>query len=782
MSGHHPAAFEPRLASVGAGLSLGSALGTRVHQPPLWWPVLLVPPLALLVVLASRSRRATAAWLLSMALVCGLALGLVVSARVDGALLARMAVNGPISVRAEVEAAEEARPAEREASVLEATVRRIEVGDRSIRLAERVLLVARGDTWSSIQPGERLRVEGELRRPSDAAAGALRSRHVVVLLVVRSLEERARPGNPVLRATNAVRSTLRRGAAAGLHDERAALLTGLLTGDGRGLSDSTRDDLRAAGLSHLIVVSGENVAWVMGAALLVLRAAGAPWPWRMALLALTLMSFVALTGWEPSVLRAAGMAGVALLAAVMGRGRPGPGDLLSAALIGLVALDPFLVWSPGLQLSVAATLGLLLLAPRLRRRLPTRPRRLFDAVAFTLAAQLAVTPLLVLITGRVSVVGLVANLLALPAAAVASVWGFPACLGSAAVPALAGFLHLPTRLPLAWVLMVARRLAVLPLGELRPSAVDAYLLGAVAALVVAIFLLGRRRLASACAMLLVLVVPATVMAGRTSPPATLRLVALDVGQGDAVLLRAPGGSILFDGGPDPEVVLRRLASEGVLSLDLVVLTHRHLDHVGGLVGVVRRLPVGAVLEGASPENEHLVEYAEFEREVVARGIPRRVVSRGDVIQIGDVALDVLAPVRPAQGTHSDLNNSSVVLRARVPGATLLLMGDAEVSEQDEILAAVGPTGLRADVLKVAHHGSSYQSAAALAAIDPKVAVISVGRGNPYHHPSSAVIDALAAGGAVVRRTDLDGSISISVALDGTIVVGTSRENPQHRGP
>jgi competence protein ComEC len=255
------------------------------------------------------------------------------------------------------------------------------------------------------------------------------------------------------------------------------------------------------------------------------------------------------------------------------------------------------------------------------------------------------------------------------------------------------------------------------------------------------------------------------------------MVACDVGQGDAsVLPVAPGQGVVVDAGPDPATVDACLRRLGIRQVPLLVISHFHADHVGGVDGVFRGRSVGAVITPALAEPE-------FGRRQVlgaaeAGHAPVRVALAGEVYPIGGLRLSVLGPVWPLTNTRSDPNNNSLVLRVREGGRTLLLAGDAEEDEQRTILDAPvrydEPLGV--DVLKVAHHGSSFQDAAFLDAVHPAIAFVSVGAGNPYGHPNLSVLDRLARRGARVLRTDLDGDLA-AVEVRGRLAVAVRGPGP-----
>jgi competence protein ComEC len=249
------------------------------------------------------------------------------------------------------------------------------------------------------------------------------------------------------------------------------------------------------------------------------------------------------------------------------------------------------------------------------------------------------------------------------------------------------------------------------------------------------------------------------------------VIACDVGQGDAIVLPVrPGEAVVVDAGPDPAVVdgcLRRL---GVRSVALLVVTHFHADHTGGVPGVVRNRTVDAVLVPGFDEP------ADGERSVREAVGPAPVVEAGAGWRFAQASLEitVLAPTAIITGTRSDPNNNSLILRAVNRGVVVLLAGDAETEQQEALVRAVGRDAVRAPVLKLAHHGSAYQDPGLLVAVDPVVALVSVGLDNPYGHPSPALLDQLERDGTRVVRTDLRGDVAVVVTAEGLGVTARGR--------
>ena len=616
-----------------------------------------------------------------------------------------------------------------------------------------VLVLASAADWDGVLPGQRVRVDGVLQPPLDASATTV------------ALAARAPPtllGRPPWwqRLAGVVRADLRR-ACAGLPDLARGLLPGLIDGDTSRLDPVLQQRFRLAGLTHLVAVSGTNCSILVGALLLVLRRLRVRPGWCALAGMLTVAGFVVVARPSPSVLRAAVMACIAL--GGLARGRPRRAlPALAAAVVGLLLWDPALAQDAGFAMSVLATAAILLIAPgwsaALRRR--HLPGGLAEAVAVAAAAHLVTAPVIAAIAGRVSLVAIPANVLAEPVVAMATVLGFlaavlaPLSLGvGASIAWLAGW-------PVRWLVRVGEYFGGLDGATVPwPGGLDGALalLVAAGAVVVLARRTGPRRVLAAGAAVALLVQLPVRSATSGWPPAGWLFVACDVGQGDALVLRAgPHSAVEIDTGPDPVPVDRCLRGLGVTDIPLLVLTHLHLDHVGGIVGALHQRHVAQVIAG--PLAEPASGVADVDRALAPRGLHVRSPPPGARFDVGDVHLDVLGPPRAYHGTRSDPNNSSLVLRATVHGVRILLPGDAEIEAQQAMLAA--GVDLRADVLKVPHHGSAYSDERFLAAVHARVGVISVGANNDYGHPSPRLLQLMARLGVPVRRTDRDGDVAV----------------------
>lgn len=569
-------------------------------------------------------------------------------------------------------------------------------------------------------------------------------------------------------AAAAVRRAVRE-SVSGRDEDARELVPALVVGDDGGLDPGLADDFRTTGLTHLLAVSGTNLTLVVGSLLVLGRWVGVRGPWLYALGALGIAGFVLTARAEPSVVRAAAMGAVALVG--MGRnGRSRGVRGLGVAVLGLLLFRPQLAVTAGFALSALATAGILLLAPLWRDALMRwTPRWVAEAVSVPLAAQVACTPVVAALSGQVSLVAVAANVLAAPAVAPATVLGLAGGLGGLLWVPLGVVVAAPAAWSAGWIIAVARWGASVPTAAVDwgtgPLPLAALTVLCLLSVPLAPRLLGRPSSALACTGLLVVLMLARPPTPGW-PPEGWVLAMCDVGQGDGLVLRAgPGSAVVVDAGPDPVAMDACLDRLEVTSVPLVVLTHFHADHVGGLAGVVDGREAGTI------EATGLLEPAGGARtvEAVSGRVPDRA-AYGLTRRVGEVTLQTVWP-RPGAGAgdagESAANNASVVLLAEVAGVRILLTGDVEPSAQAALARDLG--GLRVDVLKVPHHGSRHQDLDWLTSLGARLALVSVGEDNDYGHPAPDLVAALSAAGAQVWRTDLAGDVVVVVA-DGEVGV------------
>jgi competence protein ComEC len=447
------------------------------------------------------------------------------------------------------------------------------------------------------------------------------------------------------------------------------------------------------------------------------------------------VAFVGVVGFQPSVLRASVMAGLAMLAGLVG-GRRAAAHVLQVAVVVLLVADPWLAYSVGFMLSVAATAGLIAVVQR-------------GVLAATIAAQIATLPILLAIGAQVGVRSVLANLLVMPIAAVLPVLG----LSSLVLPPVAVLGRLLSGL----VLGVAGWESFAPLPWV-PGPVGVGLAAAIAL----VLLLAGGRGATVLAVVLVGAVSLTVRLADGWPPRGWWLVACDVGQGDGFVVRDGSRTIVVDVGPDPAGMDACLDRLGVRAIDLLVLTHFHADHVGGLHGVVSGRPVGQVWVSpcTEPEESYGQALPELQRLPVTTPVP------GSVVQVGALQVRVLWPQRIIEA-GSVPNNASVSFLLTGPHGSVAFFGDVEREAQGAILAG---GGVDADIVKVPHHGSANFDPRLPAAVSPDLALVGVGEGNTFGHPAPETVAAWQEVGATVLTTEDNGDIAL-LPDDGVAVRG-----------
>jgi competence protein ComEC len=592
--------------------------------------------------------------------------------------------------------------------------------------------------------------------------------------------------------------------AQGTPPREAQLARGFVLGEDEGIDAVTVEDFRRSGLAHLLAVSGQNVALLALLAMPVLAALGIPLRTRLVWVLGLIAVYVPLAGAGPSIQRAAVMGALSIVATLAGR-RGSRLFALAFAAVAMLALEPGIAGDAGWQLSFAAVLGILLLASPLREAIAARigdrgwRRALADGAAMTIAATLATAPLIAYRFEGVSTLTLLANLLALPAvapamwlgmlaAAAGQIPGFPvAALNALAAPLLAyiaqvaawcgrpSWAYVQVRIGVgglvaSYAAIAAAAIAALRLGRARRLTATRRAIG---------FRCSfashseakeqrrgvlRRRVGAALGVTMVAagVALAYLVPGGGATPAPragLRVSVLDIGQGDAILLQPAGApAVLVDGGPPGDGLVSKLRAAGVERLGVAVVTHDQSDHAGGIRELLGTMPVDRL------------GYAVLHRSTLAEAdatgaVPLRL-ARGDELRSGRLRLDVLWPPRELlAGPHAgdDPNRLALVMLVRWRRFRMLLTADAEAES-----TPIDPGPI--DVLKVAHHGSDDAGLGdLLERTRPRLAVISVGAGNPFGHPTPGTLATLAAHGVPVLRSDESGTIVLDVGSGGVRV-------------
>ena len=654
-----------------------------------------------------------------------------------------------------------------------------------------------------VESGDRLRLTTRVELPEDFDGFAYREylarQGIGGIGGAQSAERVAAPEGPAAWLPS-LRNALLDGINRTVPEPEAALGAGILLGVRSAIAPDINEAFARAGLTHVVAISGWNIAIVaalVAAAARPLERRGGRWSAAVVVTA-TVAGYVILTGATPSVVRAALMAG-ALLVGRLGGSRAHAGSALCLAALVMLVAAPSLLWDVGFQLSLLATGGLIWFGGPIERRLAAWPGLIREPVALTLAAQVTTLPVILVNFERLSLVAPVANVLVVPfvplamlfsaAAAVvgvinsalpvpvvsdAAAWlaGGAAwlvlrtivALGSAvaSVPHAAVDVTLPAPLAVAWLPIVG--LAVWALG---PGGAPEAPVAAPRATSDGRFWRIARRMARPLPIAAGLVVILGAISLASLPDGRLHVTVLAVGQGDAILVETPTGvTMLVDGGPDPELTLRRIGANLAFferGIDLLVHSHPHQDHVAGLVDVLDRFSVRALLHGGiefdNQAYDQLLTDAAEERGLVV-GVARA----GHVLRLDDeTSVEVLYPSEAdaaAPLPHGDINNGSVVLLLRHGEFEALFTGDAE-APIEEILVRRG-LAPQVEVLKVGHHGSASSTTPAfLQAVRPGLAVISAGADNEYGHPAFETLRALGAiAGVAIHRTDVEGDVEI----------------------
>jgi competence protein ComEC len=588
-------------------------------------------------------------------------------------------------------------------------------------------------------------------------------------------------GVRLLRWTYALRERLSVSLTKALPEPQCSLAQGILLGIRGNIPYSLNEAFSRTGTAHLLAISGLHISIVIGMVLsLAILAFGRRYSIYIWLALLAIWLYVLLTGMRPPVIRGAIMGSLFLIAEFLGRQRSAIIALAFAAA-AMVGVQPGVLWTVSFQLSFLAMAGLILLFPQFqiwgrqvvatssgdREALMTTGAMVTDALAVTLAAVTAVWPLVAYYFGIVSLVALPATFFSLSALPAIIVTAGLVAFAGLLVPLLAQVLGWLAWLFLSYLLLIVHGFDALPGSSLELASVSSWQVWCYyIVLAAAVAVVSRRkqlagsfsRLASGLkaiipahlprkwlipALLIVAILVWSVV--LTRPDDKLHVSFLDIGQGDAILIQTPAQQdILIDGGPDPQKANLELSKKLPFwdrAIDLVISTQPQADHITGLVEVLQRYKVRQVLDADVSYDSPI--YQQWLELVEQKQIRRDIAGAGQEIDLGHgITIEVLNPPPDLfQGTSSDVDNNGVVLRLSWGKVSFLFTADIGREAEFELIGQ--RANLKSTVLKVAHHGSNTSTSPQfLAAVDPEVAVVSVGTDNPFGHPSSEVVERL----------------------------------------
>ncbi len=661
-----------------------------------------------------------------------------------------------------------------------------------------LLFVPRYSTYSY---GDVLQVTGKLETPPEfddfdyKSYLAHQEIYSTMLYPQTEILERGKGSKP-LEWVYSLRNRLSRTLTTVLPEPQASLAQGIVLGIRGTIPSPLKDAFAKTGTAHLLAISGLHLSIMAGILLsLGLWLFGRRRYIYIWLALGTIWLYALFTGMHPPVVRGAIMASLFLTTELLGRQRSTITSLAFAAAI-MIGIAPQILWTASFQMTFLAMAGLTLLAPSfqaigrkavkatLGEEGPAIPVANFttDSFSITLAAVVAVWPVVAYYFGIISFVAPLATFLALPA--------LPGIIITGVLAGGLGIILLPVAQVIAWLawlflsymLLVVNGFAAIPLSSIEVGSVDTTLILAYyLVLATAIGLNSHRqkliKLKSAVSKVInpvsrlpkrwvippLLVVAILVsVAAATMPDDKLHVSILNIGEGDAILISQGSQQTLIDGGPDPNKISLELGEEMPFwdrTIELVILTHPEADHITGLVEVLQRYRVKQILVSSLESDTGI--YREWQRLIEEKGIKLTVAEAGQQIDLGQgVIMEVLHPREETlEGTGSDLNNNSIVLRLVKDEVSFLLTGDIEQEAEFELIAR--RANLRSIVLKVAHHGSDTSTIPEfLAVVNPRLAVISVGEDNPFGHPSDEVINRLQERIAPenIYRTDEHGTI------------------------
>ena len=630
----------------------------------------------------------------------------------------------------------------------------------------------------SIKYGDSLYIEGEFKQPEEARnyKGYNYKQYLKTKKIIGTVElEKAK----ILKSSNGsfihnIQKYIRDTINGTLTDEEGNLLLAILLGDKDKLSEDIQESFKTSNLSHMLAVSGAHVSYIILGLTYVLQNSIIGKKNGKIVCIIFLLAFMAITNFTPSVTRACIMAILTLFSSIIYRKSDVYTNISVAALITLI-FNPYSLLDLGFQLSYGGTIGIIIFIKRIQEKKSNSKviNYIKQMALVSIYANIIIIPIMMYHFNTVSFTFIISNIMASPILGIIVITGFLFIIASITVKPLTRLIAIFIKPILSILIKISQICSKLPFSNIL--VVTPYMFNVISYYAIILYCIKSKKNNKCKIIICLLIVLILINFIIYIFPQKLRIFFIDVGQGDSTLIITPdkktvlidgGGSDSFDVGE--KVLLPYLLDRRILKIDYVLISHFDTDHCGGILTIMEKVKVKNII--ISEQAEHSENYERFKKLMIHKKIRLIEVKKGDKIKIGRYSeFKILFPTSRLL-SENPLNNNSIVAQFNYNNFKMLFTGDIEKLAEQQILKTE-KAEIRADILKVAHHGSKTSSIPEfIKAVRPKIALIGVGKNNTFGHPNQQTIKNLENIKCRIYRTDLQGEIIIKIDQKGRMNV------------
>lgn len=630
----------------------------------------------------------------------------------------------------------------------------------------------------SMKYGDSLYIEGEFKQPEEARnyKGYNYKQYLKTKKIIGTVElEKAK----ILKSSNGsfihnIQKYIKDTRNGTLTDEEGNLLLAILLGDKDKLSEDIQESFKTSNLSHMLAVSGAHVSYIILGLTYVLQNSIIGKKNGKIVCIFFLLVFMAITNFTPSVTRACIMAVLTLFSGIIYRKSDVYTNISVAALITLI-FNPYSLLDLGFQLSYGGTIGIIIFIKRIQEKKSNSKviNYIKQMALVSIYANIIIIPIMMYHFNTVSFTFIISNIMASPILGIIVITGFLFIIASITVKPLTRLIAIFIKPILSILIKISQICSKLPFSNIL--VVTPYMFNVISYYAIILYCIKSKKNNKCKIIICLLIVLILINFIIYIFPQKLRIFFIDVGQGDSTLIITPdkktvlidgGGSDSFDVGE--KVLLPYLLDRRILKIDYVLISHFDTDHCGGILTIMEKVKVKNII--ISEQAEHSENYERFKKLMIHKKIRLIEVKKGDKIKIGRYSeFKILFPTSRLL-SENPLNNNSIVAQFNYNNFKMLFTGDIEKLAEQQILKAE-KAEIRADILKVAHHGSKTSSIPEfIKAVKPKIALIGVGKNNTFGHPNQQTIKNLENIKCRIYRTDLQGEIIIKIDQKGRMNV------------